>query len=102
MAKKKKMMMRRRSANVGSMIAITLVVAAILIVVLIKNNELETKKAALNSREQYLLSQIEIQNERSEEIEEYRKYTQTKKYVEDLAKSRLGLVYKDEIIFETE
>ena len=50
----------------------------------------------------YLVEQIEEQERRSEEIEEYRKYTQTKQYVEDLAKERLGLVYKDEIILEAD
>ena len=53
-------------------------------------------------REQYLLEKIEEQNARSEEIEEYRKYMQTKQYVEDMAKSKLGLVYPDEIIFEAD
>ena len=48
------------------------------------------------------LEQIEEQNKRSEEIEEYRKYTKTKQYVEDMAKEKLGLVYKDEVIFEAE
>ena len=35
-----------------------------------------------------------------EEIEEFRKYTETKKYVEEVAKERLGLVYEDEILFK--
>ena len=39
---------------------------------------------------------------RSEEIEEYRKYTQTKKYAEDVAKEKLGLVKKDEILLKPE
>ena len=37
-----------------------------------------------------------------EEIAEYGKYTQTKKYVEELAKDKLGLVYDGEIIFKDE
>ncbi len=94
--------MQRRPGNLGSMAVIGFVVIAILVVILIQESELKEKMANLEKREQYLISQIEVQNQRSEEIEEYRKYTQTKKYVEDMAKARLGLVYKDEIIFETE
>ena len=54
------------------------------------------------SKAELLNKQIEEQKRRSEEIEEYRKYTQTKQYVEDMAKSRLGLVYKDEIVLEAD
>ena len=39
---------------------------------------------------------------RSAEIEEYGKYTQTKKFVEEVAKEKLGLVYEGEIIFKDE
>ena len=35
-------------------------------------------------------------------IEEYRKYTQTQKYVEEVAKEKLGLVNENEIIFKSE
>lgn len=94
--------MQRRPGNLGSMAVISFVVIAIMVVILIQESALKEKMAGLEKREQYLISQIEEQNRRSEEIEEYRKYTQTKKYVEDMAKARLGLVYKDEIIFETE
>ena len=36
---------------------------------------------------------------RTDELNEYKKYIQTKKYVEDVAKDKFGLVYPDEIIF---
>ncbi|MBP5598785.1 MAG: septum formation initiator family protein [Lachnospiraceae bacterium] len=93
---------KRKNQNFRNMTMITFVVAMILVVVFIKNGELKEKKAGYEKREQYLLEQIEEQNKRSEEIEEYRKYTKTKQYVEDMAKEKLGLVYKDEVIFEAE
>ena len=99
---RRKMKMRRRSVNLGGMFLVTAVVAMIVLVVLFKSNELRDKKAAYEKRENYLIEQIEEQERRSEEIEEYRKYTQTKQYVEDMAKERLGLVYKDEIILEAD
>ena len=95
-------MRSRRPANLGSMMLVTVVVAMILCVVFFKNRELNEKKAVYEKREQYLLEKIEEQNARSEEIEEYRKYMQTKQYIEDMAKSKLGLVYKDEIIFSAD
>jgi len=47
-----------------------------------------------------LNAQIEAENTRTEQIEEYRKYTQTKAYVEEVAKDKLGLVYEGEILFQ--
>ena len=98
----RRMKMRRRSVNFSGMFLVTIVVAMIVLVVLFKSNELKGKLAAYEKRESYLVEQIDEQKRRSEEIEEYRKYTQTKQYVEDMAKSRLGLVYKDEIVFEAD
>ena len=46
--------------------------------------------------------QIEAEKKRTEEIEEFRKYTKTKKYIEDVAREKLGLVYEDEIIIQTD
>ena len=43
---------------------------------------------------------IEQEEKRTEEIEELKKYVQTKKYAEEIAKERLGLVYEDEILFK--
>ena len=37
-----------------------------------------------------------------EEIEEFNKYTKTTKYIEDIAREKLGLVYEDEIIIKTD
>ena len=49
-------------------------------------------------------SYVKYQGDRkkAEEIEELKKYVQTKKYVEEVAKERLGLVYEDEILFKAE
>ena len=42
------------------------------------------------------------EEKRAEEIEEYGKYTKTKKYAEEIAKEKLGLVNEDEIVFKEE
>ena len=70
----------------------------------------EIKSAAISfllpktyaAREKALQEQIDAENARTEEIEEYRKYTQTKKYVEEVAKDKLGLVNEGEIIYKPE
>jgi cell division protein DivIC len=82
------------------MFLVTMVVAMMLIVVAIKSIELQQKLEAYQEKEQLLLEQIEAEQERTKEIEEYEKYTQTKKYIEEVAKDKLGLVHEDEIIFK--
>lgn len=39
-------------------------------------------------------------DKRAEELKEYEKYVKTDEYIEEVAREKLGLVYKDEIIFE--
>ena len=38
--------------------------------------------------------------ELQEELNEYKKYVQTKKFAEEIAKDKFGLIYPDEIIFK--
>ena len=40
------------------------------------------------------------EQERTLELNEEKAYRQTKKYIEELAREKIGLVYEDEIIFE--
>ena len=74
----------------------------ITIVVAVKCMELKNKVAEYETREAQLTQQIQEQEDRKEELIEYEKYTKTMKYVEDIAKSKLGLVYDGEIIFKEE
>jgi len=91
---------RKKRHNKFGMFLVTMVVAMMLIVVAIKSIELQQKLEAYQEKEQLLLEQIEAEQERTKEIEEYEKYTQTKKYIEEVAKDKLGLVHEDEIIFK--
>ena len=77
---KRRVAYRRRHQNRFSLFLVSLVVLMIMI-------------ASLSA-------QIDAETARAEEIEEYRKYTQTKAYVEEVAKDKLGLVYEGEILFK--
>ena len=91
---------RKKRQNKFGMFLVTTVVAMMLIVVAIKSLELRQKLVAYQEKEQLLMEQIEQEKVREKEIEEYEKYTQTKKYIEEVAKDKLGLVYEHEIIFQ--
>ena len=84
------------------MLLVTAVVLLMLIVVAVKSVDLREKRASYMAKEEALMQDIAAEEARTEEIEEYEKYTQTKKYVEEVAKENLGLVYEGEIIFKDE
>ena len=79
---------------------IILIVLAVFGVSTIGGVQLKQKNRAYQEREEALQQSIEEEEARAAEIEEFEAYTQTKKYVEDVAKDKLGLVYEDEIIFK--
>lgn len=84
------------------MFLVTVVVLMMLLVVSINSIELQQKQAEYLERQEQLQAEIDAENERTKEIEEFKKYTQTKAYVEEVAKEKLGLVYEGEIIFKTQ
>ena len=90
---KRRVAYRRRHQNRFSLFLVSLVVLMIMVVVAVRSVELQRKIAGLSA-------QIDAETARAEEIEEYRKYTQTKAYVEEVAKDKLGLVYEGEILFK--
>ncbi len=93
---------RRKHQNRMGMFLVTTVVLMMLLVVTVKSVELREKRATYMAKEEALQQEIESEEARSEDIAEYEKYTQTKKYVEEVAKEKLGLVYQGEIIFKDE
>ena len=85
---KRKVVFRKKRQNRLGMFLVTIVVLMLLVVVSINSVGLRQKKESYLEREQALQEQIDAEEERSEQIEEYRKYTQTKKYVEEVAKEK--------------
>ena len=78
-----------------AMVLVTMVVA-------VNNRQLKTKLASYQEREKILTEQIENEKKRAEEILEFEKYTKTKKYIEEVAREKLGLVYEDEILIQSD
>ena len=102
MARKKAAIHRKRKQNRFAMFLVGIALLMLLIAVGVKRIELERKQEAYLQEEAELQRKIDQEKARSEELEEYGKYTQTQKYVEDVAKEKLGLVYEDEIVFKEE
>ena len=81
-------------------IGISFVILALSIVVGLGSRSLKEKDKEYREREQALISQIQKEEQRSEQLEHKRIYVQTKQYIEEVAKEKLGLVRPDEIIIK--
>ena len=79
---------------------ITMTILCLLVVASFGRMKLINKNEAYRQKEEQLMAELLEEQERSEEIEDLKKYVQTKKYVEDIAKERLGLIYENEILFK--
>ena len=86
--------------NKMAMMLITVVIMILLAVVGIKSIEMNSRVQELSETEAELNDEIKQEQARSDELDQYEKYTQTKKYVEDVAKDKLGLVHDGEILFK--
>lgn len=99
---RRKVAYRKNNQNRFSMFLVSLVVLIIMVVVTIGGFQVSAKIDANNVKIAQLEEQIEEEEQRTQEIEEYRKYTQTMRYKEEVAKDKLGMVYEGEILFKEE
>ncbi len=83
-----------------ALIGITLVVLSLAVIVQTRGIDLKQKDLEYQIREEQLMAQVAAEEQRSAELEEYRVYVQTKQYIEKIAKEKLGLVNKDEILLK--
>lgn len=91
---------KNRWGNRMAIIGITFVVLSLAVIVNIKEAALKDKNLQYQRRLESLKAQVEKEEERSKELEEYRIYVKTKQYIEEVAKQKLGLVKPDEILLK--
>lgn len=94
--------MRKNKYNKIARWLITFILLLMICVVGVKCVELRAKRAEYIEKESELEVSISVEEKRAEEIAEYETYTQTKAYVEEIARDKLGLVYQGEILFKDE
>jgi len=92
----------KRHSNRRAVLGITAVVFMLLSVLFISGMKLQAKADIYAAKAAQLEAEIEAETERTSEIEEHKKYMQTKKYVEEVAREKLGLVYPGETIYKAD
>lgn len=91
--------LRRRKRNNGT-VCISFIVVVFLIVIGVQIVNLRQKTGDYEKQLNALQEQYEMETQRQVEIAEYEAYTKTTDYIEDIAKSKLGLAYENDIIFK--
>lgn len=87
----------RYSAWMAVLLAIVLFVG-----IGMKKQALSSEYDSLKARQTQLENKVNDLNEDKKQIEEYKAYVKTDKYIEDMAREKLGLVYPGEIIFKAD
>ena len=93
-------MSRRRRKNSTGALSVMVIVIAFLMVITIQIGRLKEKGATYAAQEKELQQQYEEEQARAEKIDETAAYMKSNEYIEDVAKSKLGLAYENEIIFK--
>lgn len=97
---KRRIAYRKRNQNRFSMFLVSLVILMIMAAVAVKSMELQKKIDAKAAEVAQLEAQIAEERQREQRIEEFGKEVQTKGYIENVAREKLGLVYEGEILFK--
>lgn len=90
---------KRGRRNTGAL-SITLIVVAFIAVMGVQIYRMKQKDADYAAQEQELMQEYEEETQRATELEELEAYMKSSEYIEDVAKSKLGLTYENEIIFK--
>lgn len=90
----------RKRKNKTGRASIACIVMALLLFMSVQIIKLYHKDQEYMAREAGLTEEFEIEKERAEQLSDYEQYIGSQQYVEDTAKSKLGMVYDNEIIFK--
>ena len=81
---------------------IAVAVLVLFAVITYSSVELRAEKRTLEKQKSELEIILQTEQERSEELEDKKAYMQTTRYIEEVARKVLGLVYPEEIILRPE
>ena len=95
-----KRLRRGKWENRMAIIGITRVVISFAVTVKEKGASLKQADLDYRQKEADLARQVQDEENRTRELEEYKIYVQTKQYAEEVAKEKLGLVNPDEILLK--
>lgn len=91
---------RKKKENRMGKLCVSGIVFMFLIVMSIQIVKLYKEDQNYIAKEKELNEQLEDATEEQQQLADYEQYTQSQQYIEEVAKSKLGLVYNNEIVFK--
>lgn len=91
---------KRMQTHKRSVMAVIAVIVMLSVVVTANGMSLREKEKAYEAQVSELEKEISQEKARASEIDELEQYVGTDEYIEEVAREKLGLVYKNEIIFK--
>ena len=91
---------RKRKQKRNGRICISLIAIMFLVIMSVQIVKLYQKEQEYTAREKALTESLEDETERQNQLDNYEEYTKSQEYIEDQAKSKLGLTHENEIIFK--
>ena len=91
---------KRRGIRRSQTLGIAFIVLVFTVVMAVQIYRVKQKNADYAAREQELRMEYEEQTRRSTELDELEQYMNSPEYVEDVAESKLGLTYENQIVFK--
>ena len=91
---------RKKKENRMGKLCVSGIVFMFLIVMSIQIVKLYKEDQTYIAKETELNEQLEDATEEQQQLADYEQYTQSQQYIEEVAKSKLGLVYNNEIVFK--
>lgn len=89
----------RRDDNRVGKICIGIILVVFVAVMSVQIHKVYQKDQEKIAQEAELKELLQYELDRKEELEEYQEYIESQDYVEDMAESKLGLLYDNQIIF---
>ncbi|MCD8109711.1 MAG: septum formation initiator family protein [Clostridiales bacterium] len=90
---------KKRQSRAGR-VCISFMVLALTAILSVQIVRLYHKDQSYQEQEAQLEAQLSDEQERAAELEAQEEYVGSDEYVEDIARSKLGMVYEDEILFK--
>lgn len=91
---------RGKNGNRAGRMCITCIVLVFAIVMSTQIIKVYQKVQEYVAKQQELEQQLSDEQDRQKDLEDYETYTKSQQYVEDVAKSKLGLLYENEVVFK--
>lgn len=98
--KKKKKQKIRRLFRYMKKTFILCILFVLITAAIVHGSSMQKRQKVYDKQIEQLQKEVKEEKKKAKEIEDYKKYIQTDEYIENMARDKLGMAKKDEILFK--